>query len=83
MGRFRGRDGLLRGAPPYPWWQWLIGGIAWAAVMFLIFNALSGFRHIALNAIIWPIAAIIATLWTRQRIVARERRAGRLPAPKR
>jgi hypothetical protein len=74
------RVGLLRGTPPYPWWQWFLVGSGWAVGMFLIFNLLTGFRAVVLNAVLWPIGGAIFALWTRQRIVRRERRAGRLPA---
>lgn len=82
MGRLRGRDGLLRGEPPYPWWQWVLVGTAWATIMFLIFYALSGFRFVVLNALIWPVAGAVFAAWTRQRIVARERRTGPRPGTK-
>ena len=56
MRRAYGRDGLLRGKPPYPWWQWVLVGSAWSAAMFLIFNLLTGFKAVVANAIIWSIA---------------------------
>lgn len=79
MGRLRGRDGLLRGTPPYPWWQWVLVATGWGTAMFLIFNILTDFRAVALNAIVWSIGGAFFAVWTRQRIIKRERRAGRLP----
>jgi len=76
-----GRDGLLRGTPPYPWWQWVLVGVAWAAGMFAIFNVLSGFRHIVLNAVVWTIAGAVFVVWGRRRIVIRERRDAGLRDP--
>lgn len=74
------RDGLLlRGTPPYPWWQWLLVGVVWGGVMFLIFGAITAFKDAALTAAIFAAAAVLGTLWTRQRIVARERRSGESP----
>jgi hypothetical protein len=48
--------------------------------MFMTFSILTDFRAVVLNAIVWPIGGAIVAVWTRQRIVKRERRAGRLPS---
>jgi hypothetical protein len=49
--------------------------------MFAIFNVLSGFRHVELNAIVWTSAGAVFVVWSRHRIAMRERRAGRLRDP--
>jgi len=70
---------LLRGTPPYPWWQWILVGLIWGGAMFVIFGALTGFKDVTLTAAAFAVAAALATLWTRHRIVARERRSQRPP----
>jgi hypothetical protein len=70
-------DGLLlRGTPPYPWWQWLLVALIWGAVMFVVLGALTSFKDAPLTAVVVAVAAAGFTLWTRLRIVARERRRG-------
>ena len=83
VGRLYGRDGLLPGAPPYPWWQWVLAAICWGGGMFVIFNLITWFRFILVNAIVWSVGGIVVALWTRKRIIVRERHEGRLPEPKR
>lgn len=67
---------LLRPKPRYPWWQWVLVALVWAGVTFGLFSALTGFSDVALTAVIIAVALVLSTMWTRQRIVACERRGG-------
>jgi len=79
--RFYGRDGLLRGTPPYPWWQWVGLAIVWGGLMFAYFAVISGFRALEFQAILWAIAGVSFAFATRWQIVRRERRRAQSPKP--
>jgi hypothetical protein len=78
-GRFYGRDGFLRGAPPYPWWQWVLVAIVCGAAMFAYFAVITGFHALELQAILWAIAGLATALATRRLIIRWERSKGRGP----
>jgi hypothetical protein len=79
--RFYGRDGLLRGAPPYPWWQWVLAAFVWGGLMFAYFALITGFHSLAFQAILWGLAGASFAIGARWLIVRRERRE-RSRAPK-
>lgn len=74
MSSDRPWDGLLlRGKPPYPWWQWVLVAVVWGGAMFLVFAALTGFKEIGLTAAVFASAGALLALFGRWRIGARER----------
>jgi hypothetical protein len=79
--RLFGRDGLLRGAPPYPRWQWALAAFVWGGSMFVYFALITGFHSLAFQAILWGLAGASFAVGARWLMVRRERRQ-RSRAPK-
>ena len=71
------RQGLLRGTPPYPWWQWVLAGGAWAASMFVVFAIVTGFRHLGATAAVCAGGGVAWAVMTRALTALRERRRRR------